>query len=150
MVSTSGIYTDTVSINNKIDEPTGSITVTLSRVGVTNKPGSGLDDGIYCTLYIYTTRDYRQYSAIAILHTFQFTAAHALRFSAFISRILATDLSQSQCNFKSHLKSSCYSLIPFLSFLLNHLRLSSPELDPILFRLLLCTPTTQVTFFVPL
>jgi hypothetical protein len=30
---------------------------------VTNKTGSGLDDSIYCTLY-------KQYSAIAVLHTF--------------------------------------------------------------------------------
>jgi hypothetical protein len=33
------------------------------------------------------------YSSITILHTFQLTAAHALVFSAFTSRILATDLS---------------------------------------------------------
>jgi hypothetical protein len=32
-----------------------------------------------------------QYSAIADLHTLQFTAAHALGFSAFTSRLLATD-----------------------------------------------------------
>jgi hypothetical protein len=38
-----------------------------------------------------STRDYRQYSAIAILHTFQFTVAHALGFSVFTSHILATD-----------------------------------------------------------
>jgi hypothetical protein len=40
------------------------------------------------------------YSDIAILYTLQFTAAHALGFSAFISRILATDLSQSHFSFK--------------------------------------------------
>jgi hypothetical protein len=33
------------------------------------------------------------YSAIAILHTLQFTVAHALGFLAFTSRILTTDLS---------------------------------------------------------
>jgi hypothetical protein len=71
------------------------------------------------------------YSAIAILHTFQFTAANALRFPVFTSHIPATDLSQSHCNFKSHAKYSCHSLIPFLPFLLNHLRLPSPELNPI-------------------
>jgi hypothetical protein len=49
----------------------------LSRVGVTYKTGFGLDDWIYCTLYNNTARDYRQYSAIAILHTLQFKAAHA-------------------------------------------------------------------------
>jgi hypothetical protein len=35
-------------------------------------------------------------------YTSQFTAAHALRFSVFNSRILATDLSTSHCHFKSH------------------------------------------------
>jgi hypothetical protein len=65
--------------------------------------------------YIFTARDYRQYSTIAILHTFQFSITHALGFSAFSSRILATDLSQSHCHFKSHMKSSFHSLIPFFS-----------------------------------
>jgi hypothetical protein len=64
----------------------------LSHVEGTYKTGFGLDDWIYCTLYTHTTQNYRQYSAIAILHTFQFTVAHALGFSAFTSRILATDL----------------------------------------------------------
>jgi hypothetical protein len=36
--------------------------------------------------------NYNSYSAIADLHTFQFTVAHALVFSAFTSRLLATDL----------------------------------------------------------
>jgi hypothetical protein len=61
------------------------------------------------------------YSAIAILHTFQFTVTHALGFSIVTSRILATDLSQSHC-----LRGTVW---PFL----NQLRLPSPELDPILF-----------------
>jgi hypothetical protein len=91
-----------------------------------------LDDWIYCALYIHTVRDYRQYSAVAILHTFQFTVTHALKFSVFTSRILATDVSQSHCNFKSHVKSSLHNLLPFLSFLLNYLRLPSPGLDPVL------------------
>jgi hypothetical protein len=91
----------------------------LSRVGVTYKRGFGLDDWIYFTLYVCTARDYRQYSAIAILHTFQFTVTHAIRFSGFTSRNLATGLSQSHCNFKPHVKSSWHPLIPFLPFLLN-------------------------------
>jgi hypothetical protein len=74
----------------------------------------GLHDWIYCTLYIHTTRDYRQYSAIAILHNLQFTVPHALGFSVFTSRILATDLSQPHCHFNSHMKPSFHSLIPFL------------------------------------
>jgi hypothetical protein len=68
------------------------------------------------------------YTAIAIPHTLQFTVLHALGFSVFTSRILATDFSQSHCNFKhhcnystcvvfdSHTKSSWNSLIPFLPF----------------------------------
>jgi hypothetical protein len=70
----------------------------------TYKTGFGLDDWIYWTLYIHTTQDYRQYSAIADLHTLQFTVIHALGFSVFTSRILATDY-QSYCNFKSYVKS---------------------------------------------
>jgi hypothetical protein len=44
---------------------------------------------------------------------------HTLGFSVFTSRILATNLSQSHCQFKSHVKSSCHSLIPFLSLFWN-------------------------------
>jgi hypothetical protein len=72
---------------------------------VTYRTGFGLDDWIYCNLYIHTVQEYEQYSSIAILHTFQFTVAHALGFSVFNSRILATDLSQYHCHFKSHMKS---------------------------------------------
>jgi hypothetical protein len=75
----------------------------LSSAGVLSvayKTGFGLDDWIYCTLYIHTTRDYRQCSAIADLHTLQFTVTHALGFSVFTSRILATG-----CHFKSHMES---------------------------------------------
>jgi hypothetical protein len=63
---------------------------------------------------IHTTRDYRQYSAIAVLHTLEFTVPHALRFLVFTSRILATDLSQSRWHFKSHMKTSYHSLTHFL------------------------------------
>jgi hypothetical protein len=41
--------------------------------------------------YIFTTWDYRQYSALAILHTFQFTVEHTQGFSVITSLILATD-----------------------------------------------------------
>jgi hypothetical protein len=76
------------------------------------KMGLGWDDWIYGQL-THKTRDYRQYSAITILHTFQFTVTHALGISGFTSRILVTDLSQSHRNFKSHMKSSLLHLIPF-------------------------------------
>jgi hypothetical protein len=45
------------------------------------------------------------YSAVAILHTFHVTVSHALGFSHFTSRLWATNLLQSHCNFKSHMKS---------------------------------------------
>jgi hypothetical protein len=96
----------------------------LSRVRVIYKTGFGLDDWINCHL-IQTTRDYRQYSTIAILHTLQFTVAHGLGFSVFTSLILATDCYWTQCNFKSRIKSSLHRLISFLPFLLNYLRLPS-------------------------
>jgi hypothetical protein len=38
--------------------------------------------------------NYNQYSAIADLHNLQFTVAHALGFSAFTSRLLATELNK--------------------------------------------------------
>jgi hypothetical protein len=41
---------------------------------------------------INTTHTYKLYSAIDDLQTFQFTAAHALGFSLYTSRLLATDL----------------------------------------------------------
>jgi hypothetical protein len=63
---------------------------------IITSPGFGFID-ILC---IHTTRDYRQYSAIAELRTLQFTVAHALGFSVFISRILATDLSQFHYHFR--------------------------------------------------
>jgi hypothetical protein len=55
---------------------------------VTYKTGFGLD----LLHHIHTTRAYKQYSAIADLHTIQFIVTHALGFSVFTSRILATDL----------------------------------------------------------
>jgi hypothetical protein len=71
-----------------------------------------------------------------MLHTFQFTAVDALGFSAFTSGILATDLQQSRCHLNSNMEFSWQSLIPFLPFILNHLRLPSRELNPILYRVL--------------
>jgi hypothetical protein len=60
-------------------------TVTIwGGLRVTYKRGSGLDDG-FIAPYIHTTWEY---SAIAILHTIQFTGIHTLEFSVF----LATDL----------------------------------------------------------
>jgi hypothetical protein len=77
-----------------------------------------------------------------MIRTFPFTASHTLGFSVFSSRILATDLPQSHTATSNHTWSFLGSLISFLPFLLNRLRLPSSEVDPILFRLLFCTPTT--------
>jgi hypothetical protein len=63
----------------------------LGGLRVTYKTGSELYDWIYFTLYIDIS-GYRQDSAIADLHTLQFTVRHALGLLAFTSRILATDL----------------------------------------------------------
>jgi hypothetical protein len=51
--------------------------------------GFKLDDWIYYTLYIHTTRDYRQYSAIGDIHNLQFTITHGFGSSVFTSHILA-------------------------------------------------------------
>jgi hypothetical protein len=83
-------------------------------------------------LYLIHSYVATNYRAIADLHTSQFNVTQALGFSVFTSRILATDLSQSHWNFKSHIKSSLQSLIHFLPFLLSHLGLPSPELDQFL------------------
>jgi hypothetical protein len=88
----------------------------LSRVGVTYKTGFGLD---LLTPYSHTQLRTTGNTATAILHTFQFTVAHALGFFIFTSRILTTDLSQSHCNFKSHMKSSFHRLTPFLPLFCN-------------------------------
>jgi hypothetical protein len=64
----------------------------LSRVWVTYKTSFALVDWIYCTLYIHTVRNYKYYSDIADLQNSQFIVAHALGFSVFTTRILATDL----------------------------------------------------------
>jgi hypothetical protein len=60
------------------------------------------------------------YSVIAVIqHTLKFTVTHTLVYSVFTSRILATDLSKSHCNFKSHIKSSLQRLLPFLALILR-------------------------------
>jgi hypothetical protein len=82
-------------------------------------------------------RDYRQLQRYRYSTHFQFIVAHALCFSLFASRILATDLSQSHCNFQWHVKSSRRSIILFLPFL--QLPILKTRLD--YSRLLLYTPS---------
>jgi hypothetical protein len=99
-----------------------------------------LDDLIYCTLYIHTTRDCRKIQRYHWSTHFQFTVAHALGFSVFTSRILATVLWQSHCNFISHVKSSSRSLIPFFSLFCSFQFKDSTQLlsNTVLYSLLLC------------
>jgi hypothetical protein len=83
--------------------------------------------GFIDTLYIHL-RNTGNNIANAYQHTSQSTVTHVLGFSGFTSRILATDLSQTQCNFKSHMKTFLHSLIPFLSLLCNWQLNSNPLL----------------------
>jgi hypothetical protein len=70
---------------------TTDVTCILSRVGVWTcviyKAGSGLDNWINWHL-VHTTRDYRQYSAIVVLHTSQITVTQALGFTVIPNCIL--------------------------------------------------------------
>jgi hypothetical protein len=66
--------------------------VTCKRVRVTKLTGSTSDDWIYEHCGYVFSPNHTYYSAIADLHTFQSTVAHAVGFSIFISRLLATDL----------------------------------------------------------
>jgi hypothetical protein len=69
--------------------------------------------------------NYNQCSAIADLHTLQFTAARALGFSVSTSRILATDLNT------ENITSSKYEVfLPFIAQ--SPWNADPPELDPIL------------------
>jgi hypothetical protein len=62
----------------------------ISRVGVTIRRGLEWMTGFIDTFYIPLGIT-GNYSAIADLHTLQFTFKHALGFSVFTSHILATD-----------------------------------------------------------
>jgi hypothetical protein len=65
--------------------------ILLSHVGVTYKTASGLHDWIYC-IYTFTTRNYRQLALSLVYTLYSSLFTHALGFSVFTSRILATDL----------------------------------------------------------
>jgi hypothetical protein len=66
------------------------------------------------------------YSTADILHTSELTVSYALRFSVLTSRILATCLQQSRCNFKSHMKCSFHSVILYLPLFCN---LTTPKTE---------------------
>jgi hypothetical protein len=59
-----------------------------------------------------------KYNATAILHTLPFIVANALEVSVFNTCIVATDFSQSDRHFTSHIK-SFHGLVPFLPLFCN-------------------------------
>jgi hypothetical protein len=72
----------------------------------------GLTDALFTQLGITGI------TALALICTLYISPLHThKKFSVFISRILATDLYQSHCNFNSHVNSSCRSLISLLHFI---------------------------------
>jgi hypothetical protein len=115
----------------------------LSGVGVTYRRGFVLDDWIYWQLVHSHNSGLQAIQRYRYSTHFQFTVAHALGFSVFTSRVLATDLSQFNCNFNSHMKSSWHSLIlccHFFSVALDcHLLNSTWILSTtVLYSMLLC------------
>jgi hypothetical protein len=72
---------------------------------MTYKVGLGLDDWIYWHLG-HTTTQLQAIQHYADPRTSRVTVVHAVGFSLLTSCIPATDLSQSHCNFKSHVKCS--------------------------------------------
>jgi hypothetical protein len=85
---------------------------------VTYKTCFGVDDCIYWHL-IHWTRDYRQLQRYRYFHTSQFTIKHALGFSVFTSRILATDFIRVSLSLQTTTKFSFHSLLPLLSLFCN-------------------------------
>jgi hypothetical protein len=81
---------------------------------MTFKTGFGLDDWIYCILDIHAFWNYRQSQRYRSTTHFPVHCCTRIRVLVLTSRIPATDLSHSHCNFQSHTKSSLRSLIPSL------------------------------------
>jgi hypothetical protein len=75
--------------------------------------------------------NYKPYSAIADLHTFQFTVIHALGFSVSTNRLLATDLNT------GIITSNHYEV--FLSFLLQSPWNADPIFQSLYCMVLICT-----------
>jgi hypothetical protein len=91
--------------------------------------------------YTFTQFETTGNTALSLFYTLSSSPLHALGFSGLTSRIQATDLAQSHCNFKSHMKSPVHSLIPFLQFLqlpIPKTRFDSTTLYHCFIRLLLC------------
>jgi hypothetical protein len=74
----------------------------------------GLDYVIGCIDTLYTVTGTTGNCSAITISTFYSSLLHPLVFLVFTSRILATDLYQSHCHFKSRMKSSLHSLISLL------------------------------------
>jgi hypothetical protein len=85
---------------------------------------------VFIGTWVAISLNYKLYNAIAILHTFQFTAAHALGFSVSTSRCLVADL-----NIGTIASSHYEVFLPFLGTAdsLNSVlqRFDSPILSPV-------------------
>jgi hypothetical protein len=81
---------------------------------------------IFFFLYIQSTRDHEQSSAIAILHTLKFTVTDSLEVSVFTSPILATDLEESVTS--NHTR----SLSAIVQFVISSQSLQTYEADTFL------------------
>jgi hypothetical protein len=99
----------------------------LGGLRVTYTTCSGLDDWTNRHL-IHTVVGTTGNSALLLIYRLQSSPLHSLGFSVFISRILATGLSRCHCHFKSHMKPSFHSLIPFLPLFCSWRRSSIPLL----------------------
>jgi hypothetical protein len=90
--------------------------------------------GLYTYTQLLTTSN-TALSLIYPLYSSQFTVTRTLVFSVFISRILATDFNTVFILISnSTYKVFFHSLIPFLPFLINPLRLPSQEIPSILIQ----------------
>jgi hypothetical protein len=104
---------------------------------------SGLDDWLYSRLLCTVSLNYNHYSAIADLHTFQFTVAHALGFSVSTSRLLATDLNTGT------ITSNHYEVVISSSIILD-CRLTKTRPNSPIQSLRCCIPIPLVLDSVPL
>jgi hypothetical protein len=104
--------------------------VTYRGLRVTYKTGFGLDDCIYCTLYIHNS-GLQAVQRYRYSRHFQFTARHSVGLSVFPSRTPTTDFTTVSLSLQpTHQVFLAQS--NSLQCLLYHLGLPSPELDPVL------------------
>jgi hypothetical protein len=92
----------------------------LSRVRVTYKTGYWIKWLDLLTPYAQCSELQANNTALSLTYTLYNSPLHTRTgFSVFTSRIPATDLQQSHCHLKWHMKFSYHSLIPFLPLFCN-------------------------------